>query len=109
MRKLRSSKSKSGKSVIKDNALCNGPSKLCTALAITKENLNKENLATSNKMWIENDGGHVENIVMTKRIGVDSYGQEWASKPYRFYIFGNNCISVKDKTAEQAFTHEANE
>ena len=55
MRKLRCARSKSSKPNINDNALCNGPSKLCVALAITKEHLNKENLTTSDKIWIERD------------------------------------------------------
>ena len=102
MRKLRCAKSKSGKSIMKDSALCNGPSKLCTALAITKENVNKECLVDSDGIWIEKDDNisHKFEIVVSKRIGIDSYGKEWASKPFRFYILGNSCISIKDKEAE---------
>ena len=103
MRKYRYAKSKSGKQKLKDNALCNGPSKLCVAFAITKEDLNKENLVTSDKMWIEMDDNVNDrlNIVVTKRIGIDSYGQEWATKPLRFYILGNSCVSVRDRFAEE--------
>ena len=107
MKKLRCARSKSSKPNIKDSTLCNGPSKLCVALAITKEHLNKEYLATSDKIWIEKDENLNDrfDIVVTKRIGIDSYGQEWASKPFRFYILGNRCVSVRDRNAEAETLH----
>ena len=105
MRKLRCARSASGKSRLKDNQLCNGPSKLCVALAITKDVHNKEYLATSDSIWIEKDNSVSKDldIVVTKRIGIDSYGREWASKPFRFYLLGSNSISIRDKSAEQEY------
>lgn len=104
MRRLRCTKSRA-KIVTKDVALCNGPSKLCMAFAITKDHLNKENLVTSSKVWIEEDDYSKKDdfsIVVTKRVGIDSYGPESSSKPYRFYILGSNCVSVRDRKAEEA-------
>ena len=103
MRECRKTKRKSGGAGIKDHHLCNGPSKLCTSMAITKENLNKEDMATSSKFWVAKDQPDCKDdeIVVCKRIGIDSYGQEWASKPFRFYILGNKCVSVRDKDVEK--------
>eukprot|EP00795_Rhopilema_esculentum_P009329 gene9329-17030_t len=102
MRKFRLEKRKSNNTTIKDPALCNGPSKLCTALKITKDGLNKENLASSSKLWIEAEEKECGfETVVSKRIGIDSYGSECSSKLYRFYILGNKCVSIKDKEAEK--------
>eukprot|EP00112_Aurelia_sp_Birch-Aquarium-sp1_P020548 Seg532.2 transcript_id=Seg532.2/GoldUCD/mRNA.D3Y31 product="DNA-3-methyladenine glycosylase" protein_id=Seg532.2/GoldUCD/D3Y31 len=102
MRECRKTKRKSGSANMKDHHLCNGPSKLCTAMAITKESLNKEDMATSSKFWVAKDQPDCKDdeIVVCKRIGIDSYGEEWASKPFRFYILGNKCVSVRDKDVE---------
>lgn len=103
MQKLRSEKRKPGSACIKEHALCNGPSKLCTAMSITKNSLNEENMVSSSHFWIEKDQPNCieSEIVKTKRIGIDSYGVEWASKPYRFYILANKCVSIRDKETEK--------
>ena len=89
---------------LKDFQLCNGPSKLCQALYIEKANLNKEYMGLSSKFWLQEDrtdAAKQDKIVVTSsRIGIDSYGPEWASKPLRFYLMGNRCVSVRDKKAE---------
>jgi len=110
MRKLRCARSASGKSSLKDNQLCNGPSKLCLALSISKDFHNKEDLVTSDSIWIEKDNNVSKNldIVVTKRIGIDSYGYEWASKPFRFYLLGSNSISIRDRNAEQEYALKSN-
>jgi len=110
MRKLRCARSASGKSSLKDNQLCNGPSKLCLALSISKDFHNKEDLVTSDSIWIEKDNNVSKNldIVVTKRIGIDSYGYEWASKPFRFYLVGSNSISIRDRNAEQEYALKSN-
>ena len=40
--------------------------------------------------------------MVCKRIGVDGYGTEAANKQYRFYIAGNENVSVVDKKAEKS-------
>ncbi|GAB6170504.1 DNA-3-methyladenine glycosylase [Clostridium carnis] len=73
--------------------LTNGPSKLCMALDITKEDNCK-------KVYIENDiyieDGYVGNfeIVETTRVGIE-YAEEAVDFPWRFYIKGNKYVSVK--------------
>lgn len=103
MKSFRGVRRKDGGSKLKNFELCNGPSKLCQALCIEKDNLNKEDMAISTKFWLEDDKGCCKEdrtIVTSTRIGIDSYGSEWALKPLRFYILGNKCVSVKDKKTE---------
>ena len=103
MQKLRSLKRKDKDKLLKEHMLCNGPSKLYQAMDIGKENVNKEDMVSSNIFWVADDGSEVteDEIITSKRIGIDSYGPEWASKPYRFYVFGNKSVSVRDKEAEK--------
>ncbi|MCL4122375.1 UNVERIFIED_CONTAM: hypothetical protein GTU68_062061 [Idotea baltica] len=87
---------------LKTHQLCNGPSKLCQALNISK-NCNKINMAESDEFWVENGSEYAseENIVVSKRIGIESAGEEAASKPLRFYLKNNPSVSVRDRKAEQ--------
>lgn len=103
MKSFRGVRRRDGGSKLKDFELGNGPSKLCQAFCIEKANLNKEDMATSNRFWLEDDNNSQEQdmtIVTSTRIGIASYGSEWALKPLRFYVVGNKCVSVKDKKAE---------
>ncbi len=76
--------------------VANGPSKLCDALAITKQ-LNGADM-TKKPFYIRDDGVKVnkENIVAATRIGVD-YADEWKHKPWRFYIKNNPYVSKQVK------------
>lgn len=88
---------------IQQHELCNGPSKLCISFDITCENCNKEDLCTSDIIWIEEGIDQVleKDIISSTRIGIDSAGLEWASKLYRFYIINNKHVSVRDKEREK--------
>lgn len=92
--KNKRSNSNKCKTALKLSELCNGPSKMCQALAITKNELNKEDILTSDKIWIETAGDKVndDEIEMTPRIGVN-YAEEWADKPLRFVIKDNPYVS----------------
>lgn len=86
---------------IPPHKLCNGPAKLCISFGIKKEECNMQDLTSWDKMWIE----HTklipeEQIVTSRRIGIDSAGPEWANKLLRYYIFNNICVSKKDKAQE---------
>lgn len=102
-------KGRKSSSDLKIKELCNGPSKLCQALKIEKSIFNKIDLCTSNDMWLE-DGIYVEfsSIISCKRIGIDSYGEEWADKPLRFYIKDNCFVSQRNKVAEQVHAESFN-
>ena len=83
------------------------------ACSLLQESANKLDLASSDVFWMEEEkeeetdgegGGEREcerRVVVSARIGIDSYGEEWAKKPLRFYILGNKCVSVRDKHAEK--------
>lgn len=88
-----------GKS-LKKHELCNGPSKLCLSLDITKDQINKEDMTKSKKIWIEDGDTKPDKIVHCKRINI-GYAEEWIDKPLRFYILGNSYVSKKDKMAEK--------
>ena len=103
MKKSRAKRRKDGGSKLKDFQLCNGPSKLCEAFCIEKANLNKEDMVTSKRFWLEDDQDRETkaiSVVTSTRIGIDSYGPEWALKLLRFYVFGSKCVSMRDKNAE---------
>lgn len=98
MRELRIAQRKSQAKALKDWQLCNGPSKLCQALAINKS-FDQQDLAFNPTVWLEASPETLakDAVVCTARIGISG---EWAQKPLRFYVQGNKCVSVTDKQAE---------
>lgn len=78
---------------MKDINLTSGPGKLCIALGIDKT-FNNEDLLRS-RIWLEK-GRYVseEEIASGKRIGID-YAEEYAEKPWRFWIKNNPFVSRK--------------
>ncbi|XP_060534802.1 DNA-3-methyladenine glycosylase-like [Cylas formicarius] len=88
---------------LKVDELCNGPSKLCISLNITKIECNKLDLTQSDTLWLEHDpefSARNIQVVKTSRIGIASAGEEWSKKPLRFYILGNPSVSKRDKNLE---------
>ena len=102
--------------------LTNGPSKMCQAMQITKDEFNCTHFAPNASLSSENDftkidDGKVvpklfisnleseeympeENIETAARIGIDGAGKEAAAQLYRFYIKGNPFVSqLKKSTA----------
>lgn len=80
--------------------LSNGPGKLCRALRIDKS-LNGAILDQPvGPLYLE-QGDRPESlpIVQSARINIP-YAEEFADKPWRFYIRGNPYVSVIDKQAE---------
>jgi DNA-3-methyladenine glycosylase len=78
-----------------DVRLTSGPGKLCIALAIDRTFDGAD--LRGDRVFIE-EGRDVAppGIVAGPRIGVD-YAQEWAKKPWRFWIKGNRFVSRKAK------------
>jgi len=70
-----------------------GPGRLCRWLHLNKS-FNSEDITRSRRIWIEDRGVVVKKprITSAKRIGID-YAEEWAEKPYRFYIKSNPFVS----------------
>jgi len=76
-----------------DHNLTNGPGKLCIALGIDRQ-LDRADLL-GNQVWIE-EGEKISarRIASGPRIGVD-YAEEWAAKPWRFWIRDNVFVSKR--------------
>ncbi|MBX4267871.1 DNA-3-methyladenine glycosylase [Clostridium estertheticum] len=75
--------------------LTTGPSKLCIAMNINKEN-NQQDLCTS-ELYIEESMDKEEiQIIEDKRIGIN-YAEEAVDFLWRFYIKDNICVSVKHR------------
>ena len=81
--------------------LTSGPSKLCIAMKINKEN-NKQDLCTG-ELYIEESEEEEESkslkkieVVEAKRIGID-YAEEARDFLWRFYIKNSPWVSVKQK------------
>ena len=76
-----------------DKNLTSGPGKLCIAMGIDKS-LNGEDLL-GDKIWLEDFRTFSEDEVAAgKRIGID-YADEFAEKPWRFWIKQNLFVSKK--------------
>lgn len=76
-----------------DKNLTSGPGKLCIALNINRR-LNGEDLL-GEKIWLEDyKRFSPDEIKIGKRIGID-YAEEFAEKPWRFYLKNSSYISKK--------------
>ena len=76
-----------------DKNLTSGPGKVCIAFGIDRS-LNGENLL-GDKIWLEDHRTFSEDeIGAGKRIGID-YAQEFAEKPWRFWVKNNPFVSRK--------------
>jgi len=101
MSKLRFKKEYSELTKAQIKNLTSGPSKLCIAMQINKEN-NKQDLYSS-ELYIEEPEDQEQSkslqkieIVEAKRIGID-YAEEAKDFLWRFYIKNNPYVSVKQK------------
>ena len=65
-------------------ALTTGPGALARAMGISTIFTGVNMLETNTPVWIESNPDAV-SISAGKRIGID-YAQEWAEKPWRFWI-----------------------
>ncbi|XP_043312680.1 DNA-3-methyladenine glycosylase isoform X2 [Cervus canadensis] len=86
---------------LKDRELCNGPSKLCQALAIDRS-FDQRDLARDESVWLEQGPPTPSEpaVVVAARVGIVQAG-EWAQKPLRFYVRGSPWVSVVDRAAER--------
>ncbi|KAI4559255.1 hypothetical protein MJG53_017781 [Ovis ammon polii x Ovis aries] len=86
---------------LKDRELCNGPSKLCQALAIDRS-FDQRDLARDEAVWLEQGRPAPSEpaVVAAARVGIGQAG-EWAQKPLRFYVQGSPWVSVVDRAAER--------
>jgi len=77
--------------------IANGPAKLCVALRISKTEIDREDLLSSTKIWLE-EGREVSEaeVGVSKRIGLRNAG-EWGELPLRFYIKDTVYLSCRRK------------
>lgn len=80
---------------------------------ITKNNCYKLDICdfTNNTLWIEDDPGFNSqeiNVISCPRIGINR-AEEWISKPLRYYIFGNDYVSKRNKKVENEFMIKDND
>ena len=79
--------------LMKDANLTSGPGKLCIALGIDKT-FNNESLL-GERVWLEKGREIADGeIAVGKRVGID-YAEEYAEKPWRFWIKDNSFVSRK--------------
>lgn len=74
--------------------LTNGPSKLCSAMDIAREQNSMDLLG--DELYIEDGDSEAFEIVEAKRVGID-YAEEAKDYLWRFYIKGNKYVSVLKK------------
>jgi DNA-3-methyladenine glycosylase len=81
------------RAVPKERELTSGPGKLCKALGIDRS-FDREDLTTSTRVWLEDAGARPrpEEIAEGPRIGI-AYAEEYALKPWRFWVKGNAFVS----------------
>lgn len=79
-----------------DASLTNGPGRLCIALGIDRR-LDRADLL-GDQVWIEEREGRPTSSVIAcgPRIGID-YAEEWAEKPWRFWIGNSPFLSRPDR------------
>lgn len=74
-----------------DKNLTSGPGKLCIAFNIDRTFYGED--LCGNKIWLEEGVEVAKNKIMKgKRIGID-YAEEYAKKPWRFWIKDNSFVS----------------
>lgn len=61
-----------------------GPGRVTRGLCIDGS-FNREDLASSGRIWIE-DGGNRPELTAGPRVGIGYAGEPWVSKPWRFII-----------------------
>jgi DNA-3-methyladenine glycosylase len=64
-----------------------GPGRVTRGLGIDRS-FNGEDLATSQRIWIE-DNGYRPDLTAGPRIGIGYAGEPWVSKPWRFTVNKN--------------------
>lgn len=75
-----------------DRELCSGPAKLAQAMGLDR-GMDGVDLVTSRSLFLERGTGAPRaSVARGARIGVD-YAGEWASRPLRFWLEGNDNVS----------------
>lgn len=83
-----------GRATDPDWRLCSGPARLCQALGIDRS-LDGHDLTAGVGLWLAAPEEEVpaENVAIGPRIGVGYAGEDWAARPWRFWLAGNRSVS----------------
>jgi DNA-3-methyladenine glycosylase len=73
--------------------LCNGPAKLCQALAIDRA-LDRTDLVTGDDLWLEAGPGVSGRVMAAARVGIGDKGA-WTRRRLRWLVAGHPHVSVK--------------
>lgn len=89
---LKNREEQSSAAKITKTEISNGPGKLCQALQLDRS-FYGEDLTTSNKIWVK-EGKEVpeDKIKTSPRVGID-YAEEYADKPWRYFVERNEFVS----------------
>jgi DNA-3-methyladenine glycosylase len=82
-----------GRTTDPDRRLCAGPARLCQALAIDRR-FDAHDLTMGAGLWLS--AGRLEpgeSVAVGARIGVAYAGDDWAARPWRFWLAGNPSVS----------------
>jgi len=76
--------------------ICAGPARLCQALAVDRR-FSGHDLTVVDELWLspppDDRKLDAEDVAVGRRIGVGYSGDEWASRPWRFWLRGNRSVS----------------
>jgi len=77
-----------------DTRLCSGPARLTQALAIDRR-LDGHDLTMPGDLWLAVGEGldKSEAVASGPRVGVGYAGEDWAGRPWRFWLAGNRSVS----------------
>ena len=83
-----------GPTADRDDRLCAGPARLTKALAIDRQ-LDGHDLTAGVELWLSAGAGPrpSESVASGSRVGVAYAGEDWASRPWRFWLAGNRSVS----------------
>jgi DNA-3-methyladenine glycosylase len=91
---LASMRDRRGRTSDSDDRLCSGPARLTQALAIDRR-LDGLDLTKSGDLWLAAGVGRreAETVASGPRVGVGYAGEDWAGRPWRFWLAGNRSVS----------------
>ena len=91
---IESMRTRRGRPADPDSRLHSGPARLTQALAIDRQ-MDGHDLTSAVELWLSAGEGlrRTESVASGPRIGVDYAGEDWAGRPYRFWLVGNKSVS----------------
>jgi DNA-3-methyladenine glycosylase len=91
---LASMRERRGRTHDPDDRMCSGPARLTQALAIDRR-LDGLDLTKTGELWLAAGERlrEAEGVASGPRVGVGYAGEDWAGRPWRFWLAGNPSVS----------------